>query len=141
VRRRHAALATPAGLKQFLKNARKEASLRETDTGLCYRVLKPGAGVHPRLQDAVVVSFECRMADNMALVRSVRAEHLRVKVADLLPGLREGLQMLTTDGELLLVVPPDLSFHDGPWPDGVDTGMPLAFIVKLHEVIPATAER
>lgn len=141
VQQRHATLTTPAGLKQFLKKTRKEASLRETDTGLCYRVLKPGTGVHPRLQDAVVVSFECHLADDMALVPSVQADHLRVKVADLLPGLSEGLQMLTTDGELLLVVPPDLSFRDGPWPTGVDPGMPLAFVIKLHEVIPATAAR
>lgn len=128
-------LATPSGLAEFIKDVRKKARLRETDSGLCYRFMSNGTGVRPRPTDTVVVSYRCMLADNMTELPHLTADHLHAKVADLLPGLSEGLQMMTVGSRVIFLLPPTLSYGTGEWPDGVNRGMPLAFVVELHEVV------
>ena len=80
-----------------------------------------------------MLSYTVLAADGSKLPR-LEADHVRVKVSDLLPGLREGVQMMTIGSQVLLLLPPALSFGDGPWPEGVAPGMPLAFNATLHDV-------
>ena len=48
-----------------------------------------------------------------------------MKMENLLPGLMEGLQMMTIDASAVFVLPPNLSFGNNPWPDGVQRGAPI----------------
>jgi hypothetical protein len=61
----------------------------------------------------------------------------RVRVEELIPGLVEIVQMMSPDGSALVLVPPDLSFGTGPWPDGLPRGTPVVCILQLHEIIAA----
>jgi FKBP-type peptidyl-prolyl cis-trans isomerase len=62
-----------------------------------------------------------------------------VKVSDLLPGLAEGVQMMTSDSKGFFLVPPSLSFGTAHWPDGVAKNSPLIYRVTLHEIDPVAA--
>lgn len=140
-RRRQQELHTPAGLARFIRAVRKDANLRETDSGLCFRLLTSGSGARPRPQDTIVASIECRTADDMTPLPGLGADHLRVKVGDLVPGLAEGVQMMSVDTHAVFLLPPTLSYAEGEWPRGVERGMPLVFMVHLHEIIPAPETR
>jgi FKBP-type peptidyl-prolyl cis-trans isomerase len=120
-------------LEKFMKDSRKQNAMTQTDSGLCYHFNATGSGIRPRPQDTVVLSYTVLAADGSKLPQ-LDADHIRTKVSDLLPGLEEGVRMMTIGSQVLLLLPPALSFGDGPWPEGVAPGMPLAFSVTLHDV-------
>lgn len=130
------AFAQPGHLQNYLKEISKQFQLERSDSGLCYGI-KAGYGARPAPEDTVVISYKVTLADTTTDVPSLAANRLKARVADLLPGLAEALQMMTVDSAAMLVLPPDLSFGAGEWPAGTERGTPLLFTVKLHEVIAA----
>lgn len=129
--------ADPAQLQAYMKSVCKRYNLDQSDSGLCYTIQSPGKGNRPGSGDTVVMSCVAVAADGSTKLPQLSGSHFRVKVAELLPGIREGVQMMANTGQALFVLPPALSFGDAPWPDGVDRGTPLIFQVTLHEVLSA----
>lgn len=129
------AFARPGYLQNYLKEVSKQFQLERSDSGLCYGI-RPGYGARPTPEDSVVISYKVTLADTTTDVPSLNATRVKVRVADLPPGLVEALQMMAVDSAAMLVLPPDLSYGDGEWPEGTERGTPLLFTVKLHEVIP-----
>ena len=82
----------------------------------------------------MVVSYVAYAADGTTRLPQLSSDHVRVKLAGLLPGFMEGLQMMTVESKAVLVMPPALSFGENEWPRGVDRGLPLIFYITLHEV-------
>ena len=141
-RKQQQAVATPARTEQFteyLKELRKRFPLQQSDSGLGYFIQPGRPGVRPRPGDIVVVSCVVLAADAKTPLPQLSNNHVRIKLEGLLPGFIEGLQMMTVDAQAMFVFPPELSFGDGEWPQGVDRGSPLIFQVTLHEVISAGA--
>lgn len=130
------AFARPGHLQNYLREISKQFQLERSDSGLCYRI-KSGYGARPAPEDTVVISYKVTLPDTTTEVLSLTVNRKKVRVADLLPGLVEALQMMTVDSAAVLVLPPDLSFGAGEWPAGTERGTPLLFTVKLHEVIVA----
>ena len=129
----------PGRMAQYMKEMRKRYSMQISDTGLAYNIQAGRAGVRPRPGDTVVVSCIATAADTTTKLPQLSNDHVRVKLSDLLPGFMEGLQMMSVDGQARFILPPELSFGEGQWPEGVDRGTPLLFLVTLHEVIGAEA--
>jgi FKBP-type peptidyl-prolyl cis-trans isomerase FkpA len=129
-----AALAQPGRLAQYMKEMRKRFGLQLSDSGLGYNIQSGGSGVRPRPGDTVVVSYVAYAADGTTRLPQLSSDHVRVKLAGLLPGFMEGLQMMTVESKAVLVMPPALSFGENEWPRGVDRGLPLIFYITLHEV-------
>ena len=130
------AFARPGYLQTYLKDISKQFQLERSDSGLCYGI-KAGYGARPAPEDTVVISYKVTQADATTEVPRLAANRQKTRVADLMPGLAEALQMMTVDSAAMLVLPPDLSFGAGEWPAGTERGTPLLFTVKLHEVITA----
>lgn len=130
------AFARPGYLQAYLKDISKRFQLQRSDSGLCYGI-QPGSGARPAPEDTVVISYKTNLADTTTEVPGMSVNRQRLRVADLLPGLAEALQMMTVDSAAMLVLPPDISFGEGEWPAGTERGTPLLFTVKLHEVIAA----
>ena len=128
-----------AKFAQSMKALRKRFSLQLSDTGLAYNIQPGRMGVRPRPGDTVVVTCVAKSADGTTTLPQLSNERVRVKLVDLLPGIMEGLQMMTIDSQAVLVLPPALSFGDAEWPEGVERGMPLVFFFTLHEVVSAEA--
>ena len=129
-----AALAQPGRLAQYMKEMRKRFGLQLSDSGLGYNIQSGGSGVRPRPGETVVISYVAYAADGTTRLPQLSSDHVRVKLAGLLPGFMEGLQMMTVESKAVLVLPPALSFGDNEWPRGVDRGLPLIFYLTLHEV-------
>ncbi len=131
------AFARPGRLTEYLKEIRKQFGLEMSDSGLCYAIRSAGYGAMPTAEDTVIISYKVSKADTQTDLPQLMVDKLRIKVADLPPGLAEGFQMMTVGSIALMVLPPDLSFGDGEWPAGTDRGTPLVFTVKLHEIAAA----
>ncbi len=128
------AFARPGYLQNYLKEICRQFQLERSDSGLCYGI-KAGYGARPAPEDTVVISYKVNLADTTTEVAALAVNRGKVRVADLLPGLAEALQMMTVDSTAMLVLPPDLAYGDGEWPAGTERGTPLLFTVKLHEVV------
>lgn len=138
-RERQRLFADPAWLEKYMKDACKQFGLQRSDSGLAYGVAAKGKGVRPGPDDSVVISANVTAADGATDLPQLTIEKKKFKVSDLVPGIAEGVQMMTLDSRGMFVLPPALSYGDGEWPKGVDRGAPLLFMVVLHEVISADA--
>ena len=143
LRLRIAQLPAPAApgrderLAQYLHSARQGLQMRETDSGLLYRIDHAGGGPRPRASDVVVINLVARTPDLTTEITQLSRHNLRTKVSDLLPGLAEGALMLTLGARALFILPPNLSFGADAWPVGLEPGMPLVFEVELVEIAAA----
>lgn len=131
--------ADPARLAAYMKSMRKRFSLEESDSGLSYGQRNGGPGVRPRAEDTVTLTIHAVASDIETNLPQLAVEKKRMKVSDLIPGLAEGVQMMTLGAENMFIVPPDLSYGNGEWPPGVDRGTPIIYIVTLHEVVSPDA--
>jgi FKBP-type peptidyl-prolyl cis-trans isomerase FkpA len=136
VRAREKAAQDP-DLEKFLATARVGLDLQQTDSGLLYRILKPGSGPRPRPGDMVVANFIAKQPDGRTEIPALSGRGLRVQVGSMPPGVNEGLQMITLGGHALLVIPPHLSFGTGKWPEGIEPGSPILLQVELQDILPA----
>jgi FKBP-type peptidyl-prolyl cis-trans isomerase len=127
--------ADPARLEAYMKQRAKDLRLQRSDSGLAFGLMPQPGGSRPGPEDTVVVSLEAAAADGQTEIPNLKIDHRRMRVADLLPGLAEGVQMMQAGSSGLFIVPPALSYGEGSWPDGVERGTPVLFTVKLHEVI------
>ena len=130
----------PAGkLEWYMRKVRSRLGLQQSDSGLAYRVEGGRGGVRPRPGDTIVFTCTAIAADGATRLAQMSGERIRMKMDKLLPGLMEGIQMMTVDGSTVFVLPPRLSFGDNPWPDGVQRGSPVIFTVTLYDVNAAEA--
>lgn len=129
---------TPNPVENYFKNLREKEGALQTPSGLHYRITEEGTGEKPGADDMVVISFAARQPDGRDLPELTRAR-VRMPVGGLLPGLAEGVQLLTVGGKALFFLPPELAFNETDWPANIPRGMPLGFFVELHEVVNAAA--
>lgn len=137
--------AQPAGpgpdpVDQYLRQAREGLGMQQTASSLLYLIVQAGGGPRPRLTDEVVVTATVTAADGKTPLPQLAAQHMKIRMADLIPGLVEGLQLVALGGRAVFVVPPKLSFPSGQWPAGVEAGSPLIFRVELEDIISAAAK-
>jgi len=126
-----------ARMAWYLKRVRVRLGLQQSDSGLAYRVERGRGGVRPRPGDMIVFTCNAYTADGTTKLPQMSAERIRMRMDRLLPGLMEGLQMMSIDASAVFVVPPKLSFGDNPWPEGVQRGSPIVFSVVLYDVAAA----
>jgi len=127
--------ADPARLEAYMKERVKELHLQRSDTGLAFGMIPASGGSRPGPEDTVVISFKATAADGQTELPTLTIDHRHMPVANLIPGLAEGVQMMNAGSSALFIVPPTLSYGDGEWPDGVEQGTPIIFTVTLHEIV------
>ncbi len=123
----------PDPLDDYFRTLRDKEGVLRTASGLHYRIIDPGYGEAPGPDSTVVVSFSGRLPGGET-VPSLTRTRIRVKLSDLLPGLREGLPLLKIGGKALLYLPPSLSFSEKDWPTDVPPRAPIIVFVELHDV-------
>ena len=128
-------------LARYFKAMVKKLALQISPSGLGYNVEPADRnGVRPSPGDIIALTCSVRAADNVTRLPQLSAERIRVKMEGMLPGLMEGLQMMTVGCQAVFVLPPALSFGSGSWPDGVERDSPLIYMVTLNEVLREGAQ-
>jgi FKBP-type peptidyl-prolyl cis-trans isomerase len=127
----------PDKLVGYMRDAVKRYHLQLSESGLGYNVSVGTNGIRPRLVDSVVISCSATASDGTTKLPQLSSDRIRSKLAQMFPGFREGLQMMTVGSHALFVLPPALTFGHGQWPEGVQEGSPLIFEVTLIDVVSA----
>lgn len=119
-----------ADLEFLEENAEKEG-VTVTDSGLQYSVVEEADGPSPTPESAVVFHYIGRLIDDTVFVNSYDQDRTsNILVDNLLPGLREGVQLMNTGAIYEFVLPADLAFGDNP-PQGIPAGATIIFEFEL----------
>ncbi len=123
-------------LARYFKGMRRRLGLQISESGLGYNVQTGRNGIRPRPGDWIVFSCVTTSADGRTRIPQLCTERTRVRMEGLMPGLMEGLQMMTVGSTAVFVLPPSLSFGEGDWPEGVERGSPLVYYIALGDASP-----
>jgi len=101
-----------AGEAFLAENTKKEGVIT-LPSGLQYKVLKEGKGDRPTDADAVQVNYRGTLINGTEIESSYRkAEPAIVKMAGLIPGLREAFKLMSPGSKWQIIVPAELAYGD-----------------------------
>jgi FKBP-type peptidyl-prolyl cis-trans isomerase FklB len=121
---------------EFLdKNIAENSDVKETPTGLQYKVLLEGAGESPGKTDKVKVHYAGRLIDGSEFDSSIkRGEPSSFGLNQVIKGWTEGLQLMRVGSKFEFYIHPNLGY--GPRPkQNIPPNSLLIFEVELLEII------
>ncbi|MDJ0974627.1 MAG: FKBP-type peptidyl-prolyl cis-trans isomerase [Planctomycetota bacterium] len=112
------------------------AKFTTTKSGLKYRVLADGTGRSPARNNLVEVHYQGWSESGKRFDSSLhRGRSQGFPVSGVVPGFREGLQLLKEGGRAIFVIPPNLGYGANPPPgSGIAKNATLVFDVELINV-------
>jgi FKBP-type peptidyl-prolyl cis-trans isomerase len=104
-----------------------------TASGLRFQTLKPGTGPRPRAEDAVLISYEGRLADGKVFDRS--EQPVGMMVSGVIAGFQEALLLMSQGGTYRFWIPGALAYGPEGTPDGsIPPNAELDFTVTLVDI-------
>ncbi len=100
----------------FLEANQQKEGVETLPSGLQYKVITPGNGPKPGLQDQVSIHFRSRTLEGKEYSSSYKhGKPYTTKVINMLPGVAEALQMMQPGAKWELYLPPELAYgRQGP---------------------------
>lgn len=120
----------------FLKKNRSNPDVIETPSGLQYIVREEGIGKQPDQWSSVEVNQRILLVDGTVIkdtYHSVETDHFAI--AEAIPGLQEGLQLMREGGKTRFVIPPDLAWGKRGAGNRIGPYAALIFDIRLEKVI------
>ncbi len=116
----------------FLAANKASEGVMVTETGLQYKVVKPGSGSSPSSQDKVKVHYRGTRVDGTEFESTYgQAEPAELEVRRQIPGLSEGLQLMSEGAKYELYIPPERAYAD----QGPLAHQTLIFEIELLSVV------
>ncbi len=119
----------------FLKANKKKEGVITTPTGLQYKVLKPGEGESPEINDKAIMHFKGWKLDGKTVIcdsREGKGEPVTAPLRAVIPGLTEALQQMTIGGKMKVWIPPHLGYTEVGAGEGSEVGPNEALIFELE---------
>lgn len=119
----------------FLSKNRKAAGVKETASGLQYKVIKKGRGKKPGLKDTVIAHYRGTLINGSEFDSSYkRGEPTEFPVTGVIKGWTEALQMMPQGSKWKLFIPSSLAY--GPRGAGPQIGpnSTLIFDIELVKI-------
>lgn len=111
------------------------------ENGLQYKVLRPGAGKKPTLDDTVMVNYRGALVDGEVFATTYgRGSPTTVKLEKAIPGWRTALPLMPVGSKWEIVLPPELGYGDRQIGRNIGPGSTLVFELELLSVV-AEAEK
>lgn len=102
------------------------------ESGLRYLVLREGSGQKPRASHRVTVHYTGWHTDGRVFDSSMgRGKPVGFALGSVIPGWREGLQLMQEGAAYLFVVPPELGYGERGAPPAIGPNETLVFHVEL----------
>jgi len=122
-----------AGTAFLAENAKKEG-VKQTESGLQYKVIKAGAGKSPKATDVVEVNYEGKLLDGTVFDSSYeRGEPIEFPLNQVIAGWTEGLQLMKEGGKYEFYIPSDIAYGEAG-NAGIEPNSTLIFTVELLKV-------
>lgn len=121
--------------KEFLEKKKKEDGVKETKSGLLYKIIKEGTGKQPKLENKVTVHYKGTLIDGKEFDSSYkRKQPATFPLNGVIKGWQEGVQLMKEGSKFEFYVPSDLAY--GPKGAGGNIGpdSTLIFEVELLKV-------
>lgn len=120
------------GEAYLAKNA-KMTGVTVLPDGLQYRVIQPGSGKMPKIDENVTISSHGTLIDGTEIDRK---DHFQVAVVEQMKGFQEALQMMQVGSKWQIVMPPELAFGSD-WKGDVGPDSTVIFDVELNSIAPS----
>ena len=115
---------------------RKDASIKTTTSGLSYKILAEGdSKAKPTDEDSVEIYYTGKLIDGKVFDES-KAKPITFPLNGVVPGIKEGLQLIGQGGKITLYIPDNLAYGEYYIPS-IPAGSRLVFDVELVKVIKA----
>ena len=122
---------------EFLeKNKESNPEVKETPTGLQYRILKEGTGSSPSSTDKVKVHYVGKLLDGTVFDSSIeRGEPSEFGLNQVIRGWTEGLQLMKPGAKYEFFIHPKIAYGSRPRPKIPGNSL-LIFEVELLDILP-----
>lgn len=129
------AAVNAANAAAFLDSIRASGNIQETDSGLLYEILEAGNAERAAPDATVIVHYTGTLADGTEFDSSfARGEPASFPLGDVIPGFREGLQLIGEGGKIVLYLSPELGYGAGGT-NSIPPNSALVFEVELIEIL------
>ena len=116
------------------ENLKTDKDVKQTASGLQYKVVKEGKGAKPKATDEVLVHYTGKLLDGTVFDSSVqRGEPISFPLNGVIAGWTEGLQLMREGSVYMLYIPSELAYGDGD-NGAIPAGSTLIFEVELIKV-------
>jgi len=115
--------------------------VQRTESGLMYKIIEEGNGKTPDANDTVAVNYKGSFSNGVTFdANNPEAGAARFMVSQVIPGWKEGLQLMKTGSKVEFYIPHTLAYGPQGVPSrgqggGIPPYSPLKFDVELLEVI------
>ena len=118
---------------QSWSSSNPNEDVKVTASGLNYVITEVGNGVRPTLTDTVTIDFDLFLGDGTPFTSSGSTGiPLEITVNQLVPGLQEGIQLLSVGGSGVFLIPGPLGFD--VFPSGIEDDDLLIYYVFLRDI-------
>ncbi|HJW06351.1 MAG TPA: FKBP-type peptidyl-prolyl cis-trans isomerase [Rhodanobacter sp.] len=125
----------------FLAKNKTAPGVKTTASGLQYQVLSQGTGARPGPNDTVEINYTGSFVDGQVFDASAKHNPpgaAKIPLAGVIPGFREGLQLMQVGGHYKLFIPAALAYGAEPQPP-MPPNATLIFDVTLVKTGPTPA--
>lgn len=117
---------------EFIENFKKEEGVKTTESGLAYKVEKPGTGATPTADDKVKVKYRGTFIDGTEFDKN--EEGIEFQASGVIKGWTEMLQLMKVGEKVKVVIPYDLAYGEqGSY--SIDPFSTLVFDIELLEIV------
>jgi FKBP-type peptidyl-prolyl cis-trans isomerase len=118
--------------KKFMDDNRGKERVKETASGMQYRVLSEADGPKPKATDRVKVHYTGRLLNGEVFDSSVdRGEPVVFPLNGVIPGWTEGVQLMNVGSKCEFWIPSELAYGDAGAGGKIEPGATLHFVVEL----------
>lgn len=122
--------------EKFLADNSKQEGVRQTESGLQFKVLEQGTGTIPTRQDRVRVHYTGRLLDGTVFDSSVqRDQPAEFPVNGVIPGWIEALLLMPVGSRWELYIPHNLAYGERGAGASIPPFSALIFEVELLEIL------
>lgn len=125
-------VSTKSGSQPGPVDADAPEEFTTTESGLKYRIRRKSDGKKPTVDDQVKVNYRGWLDNNEVFDTTYGSEPAVFSVQGVVPGFREGLQLIGEGGMIELEIPGPLGYPNGSGP--IPPGATLHFLVELIAV-------
>lgn len=125
----------------FLAKNKTAPGVKSTASGLQYQVISQGTGARPGPNDTVEINYTGTFVDGQVFDASAKHNPpgaAKIPLAGVIPGFREGLQLMQIGGHYKLFIPSSLAYGAEPQPP-MPPNATLIFDVTLVSTGPTPA--